>query len=318
VALDGGQGARPPEPRAVGSALRSLPDLAAELDRFERVLERVRPDRVVVIEGNAPTDEVMNQACRRAGIPCICLQQGWSPIVHPGFRNMTYSTMAVWGQGFRDLLAPANPLQDFAVTGSHMLEAGAGQGDAELARELAGRRAAGFFLQSTSPVIDPRHLDELRGLATRVAGELPDAAVVVREHPGSPLEQSARAELQRLPNVVWAPADRYGLRAVLGTVSATVSIYSTTLVESAALGVPPVVLGVTSMERYSPDLEALGAGVQARDAGQAFVAVRRLLTEPGAREPFRPGMDRVSQELFAGLDGRALDRVAALVSGRGT
>jgi hypothetical protein len=313
VSLDGVQGGSPPARRELGHAVADMPEVAFQFDRFSRALEQVGPQRVVVIEGNAPTDEVLNQAAKAAGMPCACLQQGWSPIVHPGFRNMSYEAMSIWGAGFRDVLTPYNPSQQFVVTGSHMLEqTRAGSG---LTAQLGGRPAVGFFLQGTSPVIEPAHLDALNRLALRTADELPGVAVVVREHPGAPLPARDRDELALRENVVFAPPSTAGLRDVLDAVSVAVSIYSTTLVEAAALGVIPLIFAVTSLERYLPDLAAIGAGVEVRSEEAAFAELRRLVTDADARREFEPGMGSIRDDYFAGLDGHATERVARVAFG---
>jgi hypothetical protein len=290
-----------------------MPELAREFDRYSRVLEALRPQRVVVIEGNAPTDEILNRAAHSKGIACACLQQGWSPVIHSGFRNMSYDQMAIWGRGFGDLLAPHNPDQEFVVTGSHMLEQDSGPSG--LAEELRGRPAAGFFLQGTSPVIEPEHLAALNLVALRAADELPDVAIVVREHPGAPLAERDRAEFELRDNVVFAPPSTARLRDVLGAVSVAVSIYSTTLVEAAALGVIPLVFAVTSLERYLPDIAAIGAGLEVRSEQDAFTQLSRLVADADARREFEPGMASIRDDYFAGLDGHATERVARVAFG---
>ena len=55
-----------------------------EADVTLAALQALRPASVVVVEGNAPLDVVTAEACRVLGIPCFCVQQGWSPYVHTG------------------------------------------------------------------------------------------------------------------------------------------------------------------------------------------------------------------------------------------
>jgi glycosyltransferase involved in cell wall biosynthesis len=316
VAVESGRDVHPPSWRALGPALRSIPDLAVELDRFERLLGEVEPERLILIEGVAPTDEILNQAAKRVGVPAVCLQQGWSPVIHPGFRNTTFTAMGVWGEGFRDLLSPASPSQPFLLTGSHMLECEArGSGIEPLTN---GRPAVAFFLQGLSPVITEKHLEALFALLLSTADALPGAAVIVREHPSDPLSADERSRLEAQPNVVLAPPTGYSLRTVLDAASVTVSTYSTTLVESAALGKPPVIFGLGDEDRYTPDLAAAGAGIQVADPVAALRAIKRLIDDPAARNELAPGMRSVRERFFAGLDGGALDRVVALARGNET
>src|SRR4051812_43614534 len=177
-----------PEPRgrAIGRAMWGFPSLLRGYDRVLAALSSRRASRAVVVEGMSPVDEVASQAARALGIRSICLQQGWSPLVHAGFRGMTHSDMAVWGEGFRELLAPYNPGVHFAVTGNPVL--GAQMSTGRLRDRLGERRAVAFFLQTRSSWISPDHVRALHELVARAAAALPGAAVLVREHPGAPLD----------------------------------------------------------------------------------------------------------------------------------
>ena len=108
------------------------------------------------------------------------------------------------------------------------------------------------------------------------------------------------------------PATTYSLAEVLAVSSAAVSIYSTTLLEAAALLVPAVAYNMTSLPRYLPDLEALGAGVEVREREAALAAIARLLAADGQL----PGMREVRERFFAGADGRAAERAAAEIAAR--
>ena len=83
-------------------------------------LKKHKPVVVLVAEGNSPEDSIICEACKLLSIPIYCVQQGWSPIIHNGFRNMSFDDMFVWGEGFKKLLAPFNPKQKFTPTGSHL------------------------------------------------------------------------------------------------------------------------------------------------------------------------------------------------------
>src|SRR5207245_2731811 len=90
----------PPTVERVTDALANFGDVIESYDRFHDAVFHLRPACLVVVEGNAPQDETINQACAQLGIPTVCVQQGWSPVLHNGFRNMSYTRMTVWGQGF--------------------------------------------------------------------------------------------------------------------------------------------------------------------------------------------------------------------------
>lgn len=91
-----------------------------------------------------------------------------------------------------------------------------------------------------------------------------------------------------------------------------VSIYSTSLVEAAALGVVPVVFNPTSMPHYSPDLAALGAGVEARTLEAAEEAIVRLTQDATATAALGPGLEAFRARFFAASAQPADDVVTVL------
>ena len=86
-----------------------------------QAIEALKPSCVVTVEGNSPLDSVMSEVCIGLGIPCYCIQQGWSPYVHVGFRNLNFTKMFVWGEHFAKVLKPFNSSQSFVISGSHAL-----------------------------------------------------------------------------------------------------------------------------------------------------------------------------------------------------
>jgi hypothetical protein len=294
---------------AIGAAVREWPaSLLTLYDAVFELLGELRPGCTVVVEGNSPFDEVVNEASRSLGIPCVCLQQGWSPILHTGFRRMSFTRMAVWGRGFEELLAPYNPDQRFDALGNPALVA------ADQPGARSGDAAVAFFLQSTSPVIGERHLLELQELLRSAAERHPDATILVREHPGAPLTVGEKQRLEGIPNVRLVPASSHTLQEVILGARAAVSIYSTSLLEAAALGTPAIAYNPTSLPRYSPDLEELGIGVEVEGIEVALAALDRVLDE-SYRQSLEPAMKSFRKHYFHDADGRAPERIAELIAG---
>jgi hypothetical protein len=302
---------RLPAGRAVGVGLLGVTPLLGLYDGLLTIFAHHRPRCVVVVEGMSPTDELANRAAAVLGIPCVCLQQGWSPFVHVGFRNMSFAAMAVWGEGFAELLRPHNPRQRFVATGSFALTRELGAGREELAGVLADRPAIAFFLQPRSPLIGSAEQAALLELISRSRRRLPSCAVLVREHPGSPLAQRDRDALMAL-GVTLVGGERFALRPILEAAAVAVSIYSTSLVEAAALGCIPVVFNPTSMPNYVPDLQALGAGIERRDVAGAAEAIADLVENAAARDRLREGGERFRARFFPDHASPA-DRVVELV-----
>lgn len=254
-------------------------------------LEEIRPACIVVPEGNAPLNELFNRAGHKLSIPTICVQQGWSPIVHSGFRNMSYDRMCVWGKGFAEALSPSNPRQKFSITGNHMVS--------PIPRTSARRGGAiAFFLQAGgSPLITREAAQALLALAAWAANQFPDREIRVREHPSAPLTDAAA--FASIANVRLMPAAAAPLEQVLKGSDIAVSIFSTTILEAAAAGVIPLIVNVAGLPHFHPDIAREGAAMEVKDFDSARQALMRLANEPDLADAIGRGLDRIANRYFA-------------------
>jgi hypothetical protein len=295
--------------RPAPPGLRGMPEIAAWYDEIYETCRRSRPRCVVLVEGNAPQDEVVNRACARLGIPTVCVQHGWSPFVHNGFRNMSYTSMVVWGRGFAELLRPYNPVQSFDVMGHPQVPA-----TAPAAAGRTRRPAAGFFLQAPGRLITSAVWDIFLRLIAEQADACPGTDVLVREHPTWPLGGVVREALQRRPNVRVIPPDAEPLSGMLSRIDVAVSIYSTVILESIAAGVVPVVVNLTSMPSYHPDVAGAGAGIEVRSVPEGLAAIRRVLIDREYRNGFDVPLATFRERYFDGRPdaaGRIAEHIAA-------
>jgi hypothetical protein len=278
-------------------------DAAPIYAALHELFSALSPRAVLVVEGNHPWDEAANRAARQLHVPCLCLQHGWSPIVHNGFRNMTFTELLVWGDGFAELLAPFNPDERFRSVGDPAFDAAAPVPE-------PGRKAVTFFVQAPSQLLAEDNLEEFRQLIRAFAERFPGTSVIVREHPGWPLAGDERARLEACPNVVLAPPSTHSLPDLLALSIASVSAYSTTILESIAALVPPIIFNTTSMPRYSPDVDAAGAGRETRSRAEALEELAGLVKDPVRRQAYLPAMESFRARFFGELDGKAGARVA--------
>jgi len=277
-------------------------EMALRFDTFREILEREAPAAVMMTEGNQPDDEILARAARTLGIRSICIQQGWSPIIHTGFRDMQYDDFCVWGPEFGRLLQPENPRQHFAATGSHRIEPTA-------AATPASARAISFFLQKDSLLITERAWREMLDLVRWTAATWPERDILVREHPAAPLTAEERSALCALPNIVLCPSATMSLDTVLRQTGVAVAFYSTTLIEALAYGAIPLIINITGAPHYVPDLAAMGAGIEVKDFAAARTAMGQLCDGGG---PTWSHMASVLPRFFAGSSAEALRNIAAL------
>jgi hypothetical protein len=289
-----------------GSSRGGRPHLRDLFDAVRHELDRQGARVAIVFEGNAPGDEVAGAAARAAGIASLCLQHGWAPASNVGFRNMTHTSMAVWGEGFAELLRPDNPNQSFVVTGNLTLDAhGAG---GPLTDRVGRSRGILFSLQTVAPTISLTAMQEFVELIAAGAARLPDVQIIVREHPGHALSALGIA-VPEAPNIVVAHPTDVTLADALDASFAVASISSTTLLEGVATLRPALIVDT---HRYRPDIEAWGAGLQPSGRDAALDALVRL-SDPAARATFEPGMHAFRDHFFAGEPGGAAERLSAVV-----
>lgn len=288
---------------------------ATFLNAVVAALAEVRPCCIVVPEGNSPYNELFNRVGHALGIPSLCVQQGWSPVVHTGFRNMSYDCMCVWGEGFAEALAPFNPDQRFSVTGSHVI----------VPRQRQPEQHGGaiiFFLQASgSPLITPAAAAAMLDLVAWAAGQFPECEIRVRPHPGAPLAAAEQERLAANPNVRITPAGTAPLEEVVKGADIAVSIFSTTILEAVAAGLIPLIVNVAGLPHYNPDIAREGAGLEVKTFAEARQALTRLVAEPGVADAISGRLREVADRYFAQGGPAAAtavaSRIGALAAGAG-
>jgi hypothetical protein len=282
-------------------------DWITRLNVVRRALKEVDCDCVVVPEGNAAIYELVNQSARTIEIPTLCVQQGWAPVVHPGFRNMSFTRMCVWGDEFAKLLAPYNPEQRFVVTGNHVV-ACQPQGD------IKRRRAVAFFLQNGAHWLTEAAWRSMLDFIACTAQAFPDFEIRVREHPGEPLRENDAARLTAVANTVLMPPNKFSLCDVLSDCRVAVAINSTTLLEAAASGVIPLILDVSGFGPYHPDIAGDKAAIEVTDFADARAKLERLLTDDRYCASFAKPLEQAQRGLFAQTGKSALNAIVAEIN----
>lgn len=267
-----------------------------------RVLRELSPDCIVVPEGNAAIYELVNQSAKAIGVRTLCVQQGWAPVVHPGFRNMNYDTMCVWGDEFAKLLAPFNPKQRFVTTGNHIIFCQP-QGD------VRERNAIAFFLQNGAHWLTEETWRGLLDLIAWSVGRFPHCEIRVREHPGEPLAGVDVERLKTAGNVKLMPPGKFSLQDLFAGCRVAVAINSTTVLEAAASGVVPLILDVSGFGPYHPNIAAEGAAVEVTNFQDAEAALESLIQDDQYCAAFAGSLDRVRESLFAKNGKQALDAI---------
>lgn len=275
-------------------------------DNLYDTLERIRPKSVVLVEGNAPIYEVANQICNKLGIQSICIQQGWSPIVHNGFRNMTYSKMLVWGDGFAQDLAKYNPQQKFVATGNIVIEKII---EPRVPKKPNEKIKLGFLPPKCTKILNQKKLDEFMSLVPWVADEFKNAEIRISQHP-TILRNGQLEKLSVYDNVTFMSSLTHTLQEIIGGNDIAISFYSTTILESIAVGALPVIVNLTSMPHYFPDVNVMKAGIEVKSIEEAKKNLKELVYNPEKISHFKNGMEKFRKEYFYADKEDAIKNIA--------
>lgn len=283
-------------------ALSEFELLVHEAERTYAALCALRPACVMVVEGNAPLDVITAEASHLLGIPCFCIQQGWSPVIHSGFRHMAFTEMLVWGDEFARLLGPQNPGQKFYVTGSHAM-----QDRSPAVRDPVSETiTVGFFLQAPCALLGLAAYNAFVDLIDDLAVAHPQIHLLVREHPGYPLPEAAKGKLGARVNIRFSDPVSERLVDAIQASDMAVSVFSTVLLEALALNVVPLICSIGSMRHYVPDLTALGAAIEVDTIAGARQVLDDVIHNPAQLVQMRAKLPGVAPKFFKKGDAAGL------------
>ena len=284
----------------VNKTLQNFYDILRAAQEYLVAIKKIDPRAVVVVEGNAPQDSIMKEVCRELRIPIFCIQQGWSPIVHNGFRNMSFDKMFVWGEGFAKILSQYNVNQKFVVAGSHITHPEDFQ---ERRMESGENRRVSFFLQAPSSLISQNTYDDFIELILWCAHTYPRIIFAVRPHPNYAIPDPFLCRLKACSNVEFSIPGQDNLRELIKKSTLTVSIFSTVILESISMGVIPLICSIGSLKSYDMDLE--GAAIEVTSISDAKEVIDAIINQTNYLDSYQKNIHLISHKYFAPITNSA-------------
>jgi hypothetical protein len=270
---------------------RYLGHLAAWCETYLKWLGDLRPKSLVLVEGCASADEVLNRVARKLGIKTFCIQQGWDACVQVGFRNTTFDKLLVWGRGFQDALLPYNPAQKFASVGNFHINLSTANSKGSFEKSI------GFLLQSIARLIPVESWNRMLNLVGWAAERFPDREILVREHPRHPLNKQQREHLSRSANIRWLPSQTCKLDDFFKKCRISVIMCSSTIFESIAAGVPPVIFNDSRLP-FVPDLESRHAALFGNTFEETQAKIEAAMTNDELYADIVKGCIKFTRECF--------------------
>lgn len=232
-------------------------------------IELLQPSAILVIEGNHPQFESLAILGKQKSIPVLCLQQGWPGILHTGFKDMQYSHFLCWGPRFCELFKPMNPLPHFLITGYPFKTV-----------DNNSKSGIAFFLQAPILISSPDANNSIVAFALFCAGQFPDRKILIRAHPEYPLSNHFVQQAANYDNILLTSQETHTLFEVFEKSLISVSIFSSTIIESLAHGTIPFIFNPGLMPNYNPNLEAEGLGVEVKSLEEAKNQMIKLTGSP--------------------------------------
>lgn len=285
---------------------------AEHLELANTLLDRVRPELLVVGNDRWWVGLGFVLAARARGIPTLCVQDGITADI-AGWRWLAADRLAASGVDWPRLLVRHGVAAErITITGQPRYDALCAVrdrlGGADVRGALALDPAARYVLFASQPHQTGEYVRQVLDAILQV----PEANVLLRPHPSeAPGKYDA-----------WLGAGRVSLRpaddifALVRAADVVVTEYSTVALEAAILGVP--VVTATFGGRPSPVPYAeLGLAIPAAGPAELTAAVRAVVAGRAAAVP-----GDLLEELVGPLDGQSARRVteavrAALAAARG-
>jgi len=294
---------------------RDLSDLASLRVAFSRGLER--SVRVLLMETHSPLAKVAVTCARKAGIPVVVLQHG--VIADPtSYRDTEADHVAAWGAldaaWFRANLSrpgriepTGNPRYDRLSIPLKVARHASLQGIPVKSRILLFASAPFGHLRATDSLWDH---EALLSMAIGAAHEIKDAFLLFKHHPAeqpAPVPGNSRGSSKRFREV--SGGDTF---ALIEASEIVLSIGSTVTLEAMYLNRPTIFLGRADPQSpFHPPED--GAGLRAHSEDELKVQLVRLIEDTAFRRDVLRNQKSYLEKSFAPLDGRAAERVVALL-----
>ncbi len=270
-----------------------------------------RPKTVVFAEAASCQEEAIARAARALSIPTVRVQYGRAGVIHPGYYDMPYDKMLMWGDGFVERLRACSPKSRYVVTGSPLFrDDPSASSSGGIEAFAAGTGLVTFISQPECKNISRTDYEALVRVAEDLAQTTADLSFLVRLHPADKAKDFHALAARWPARIKVSQAGDFPLAAVLKASRLVVGLYSTVLSEAAAYGVLPVVLRLGERHRIFPAPEDEGAAALASAPAEAVSLIRLLALDSSARAAYADKMSRFASRYFGNRDGRALERIA--------
>ncbi len=277
----------------VSKFLADFLELLKDYDNNISALENKNIKSIVTFEGNSPQDIIILEVAKKLKIPCYCIQQGWSPYIHNGFRNMSFTDYFIWGNEFKNQLVKYNPNQNFTISGSPYLKKSLSQ------TEVLKIKTLSFFLQPVCPLMSQSAFDKFIKLIFICSKTFPDLNIIVKEHPSSNLKKELKKRFSKNKNITLYESNSQKLNQILELSDLTLSVFSSVILESIHKNKLPIICNFGSIPKYLPYIVEKDCAIEIFSINDAIKIIKNLINTPETLKKYQKNILKIKRNLFS-------------------
>lgn len=280
-----------------------FPILYYLFNSLEFLLGILEPKSILIIEGaNVVEYNMLAVIGKKHNIPTICIQHGWPGLLYSGFKEMHFDYFLSWGNRFTKLLKPFNPQPKFIPTGYPYVVS---------CPKEKNKKAIAFFFQGPYFVSTLSIIEQMLDFAIFCASSFPSLTILIREHPSHKLNPVGLKKMASFSNIQFVPSEKEPLKNVFSKSLISVSVFSSTLVESLAYCSVPFIFNLTSMPHYLPDLQKEGLGIEVKTMKEAKERMTTLIANQSLINQYKAKILKRSADFFSSTGNKAIKNIVA-------
>lgn len=241
------------------------------IDRANGFLPLLKNKKLILIEGDLEAQHILGLLGNKNQFETYCLQWGFfgKTATKPGWRNMPFDKLLVWGDFFAENFKDYNPKLNVISCGHPSLK------ENETAEK--GKVILFAVQKEFGEHITKQDALDFIHFAAKMAKQMPDYTIIVRSHPDFEIPEKIKSEYQSLTNIIWHDYRNFSLSQSFEETKYCVSISSTVSLESIAYGCYPIYLKINNLPLQIHELLAKNPEQQhVFDAGNFAAGIQNL------------------------------------------
>ena len=216
-------------------------DFTTLIDRANGFLPLLKNKKLILIEGDLESQHILGLLGTKNEFETYCLQWGFfgKTATKPGWRDMPFDKLLVWGDFFAENFKTYNPKLDIVACGHPSLKENVNSEKGKVIL-FAVQKQFGEHI-TTRDVLDFIHF------SAKIASQMPDYKIIVRSHPDFEIPENIKAEYKSIQNIIWHDYKNFSLNESFDEAKYCVSISSTVSLESIAYGCYPVYFKINNL-----------------------------------------------------------------------